>query len=108
AALLHPAPARGPPPPPMSLPIASLLGAVYVAAALAGVFYAVPTIWKEGISPHVPNSFVDVALRLIVQLAMAGGLIWFGRKLLGDHPPKGVRGGIFLMIANVILIFLLW
>jgi len=67
-----------------------------------------PTIWKEGISPHVPNSFVDVALRLIVQLAMAGGLIWFGRKLLGDHPPKGVRGGIFLMIANVILIFLLW
>jgi preprotein translocase SecE subunit len=96
------------PSPPMNLPVASLLGAVYVAAAIAGVFYAVPTLWKEGITPHIPNSFVDVALRLVVQLAIAGGLIWFGRKLLGDNPPKGVRGGIFLMIVNVVIIFLLW
>ena len=40
------------PSPPMSLPVASLLGAVYVvAAAIAGVFYAVPTIWKDAVTP---------------------------------------------------------
>jgi preprotein translocase SecE subunit len=96
------------PSPPMSLPIASLLGAVYVVAAIAGVFYAVPTAWKQSITPHITNSFIDVALRLLVQLAIAGGLLWFGRKLLGDNPPKGVRGGIFLMITSAIVIFLLW
>ena len=96
------------PSPPMSLPIASLLGAVYVAAAVAGVFYAVPTVWKDAVTPHVTNSFIDVALRLIVQLGIAGGLVWFGRKLLGDNPPKGVRGGIFLMIVMAALIFLMW
>ena len=74
---------------PMSLPVASLLGAVYVAAAIAGVFYAVPTIWKDAITPHVPNIFVDVALRLIVQLTVAGGLIWFGCKLTGREPAQG-------------------
>jgi preprotein translocase SecE subunit len=96
------------PSPPMSLPVASLLGAVYVAAAIAGVFYAVPTIWKDAITPHIPNIFVDVALRLIVQLTLAGGLIWFGRKLLGANPPKGLRGGIFLAIVTTALVFLLW
>jgi preprotein translocase SecE subunit len=96
------------PSPPLSLPIASLLGAVYVVAAVAGVFYAVPTIWKDAVTPYVWNNFVDVTLRLIVQLAIAGGLLWFGGKLLGDAPPKGIRGGIFLMIAFAALIFFLW
>jgi preprotein translocase SecE subunit len=97
------------PSPPMSLPIASLLGAVYVTAAVAGVFYAVPSIWKDSISPLFGGfTFVNVAVRLVVQLAVAGGLLWFGRKLLGDTPPKGIRGGIFLMIVFAALIFFLW
>ena len=97
------------PSPPMSLPIASLLGAVYVVAAVAGVFYAVPTIWKDSISPLFGGfTFVNVAVRLAVQLTVAGGLIWFGRKLLGDTPPKGIRGGIFLMIAFAAISFFLW
>jgi preprotein translocase SecE subunit len=97
------------PSPPMSLPIASLLGAVYVVAAVAGVFYAVPTIWNDSISPLFGGfTFVNVAVRLVVQLAVAGGLLWFGRKLLGDAPPRGIRGGIFLMIVFAVLIFLVW
>jgi preprotein translocase SecE subunit len=97
------------PSPPMSLPIASLLGAVYVTAAVAGVFYAVPSVWKDSISPLFGGfTFVNVAVRLVVQLAVAGGLLWFGRKLLGDTPPKGIRGGIFLMIVFAALIFFLW
>ena len=94
---------------PMSLPIASLIGSVYVVAAVAGVFYAVPTFWKDNITPLFGTfTFVNVAARLLVQLTVAGGLSWFGRKLLGDNPPKGIRGGIFLMIAFASLIFLLW
>ena len=97
------------PSPPMSLPIASLLGAIYVVAAIAVIFYAVPAFWKESVAPQlVGYSFVDAALRLLVQLAVAVGLIWFGRKLLGDNPPKGVHGGIFLMISWAITIFFLW
>jgi preprotein translocase SecE subunit len=97
------------PSPPMSLPVASLLGSVYVVAAIAGVFYAVPTFWKDSISPLFGSfTFVNVAVRLLVQLTVAGGLLWFGRKLLGDNPPKGIRGGIFLMIAFATVIFLLW
>jgi preprotein translocase SecE subunit len=89
--------------------MASLLGVVYVVAAVAGVFYAVPTIWKDSISPLFGGfTFVNVAVRLVVQLAVAGGLLWFGRKLLGDSPPKGIRGGIFLMIVFAALIFFLW
>jgi preprotein translocase SecE subunit len=97
------------PSPPMSLPIASLLGAVYVVAAIAVVFYAVPAVWRDTVAPQMVGfSFVDVALRLLVQLVVAIGLIWFGRKLLGDNPPKGVHGGIFLVISWAITIFFLW
>src|SRR5205823_5615578 len=46
--------------------------------------------------------------RLVAQLVVALGLIWFGRKLLGDNPPKGVHGGIFLMISWAITIFFVW
>ena len=51
---------------------------------------------------------MNVAVRLLVQLAVAGGLLWFGRKLLGDAPPRGIRGGIFLMIVFAVLIFFVW
>jgi preprotein translocase SecE subunit len=97
------------PSPPLSLPIASLLGAIYVLAAIAAVFYAVPLFWKDTIAPHLGGfSFVEVALRLVAQLAVAMALIWFGRRLLGENPPKGIHGGIFLIISSAITVFFLW
>lgn len=97
------------PSPTLSLPIASLLGAIYVVAAIAAVFYAVPLFWKDNVAPQLGGfSFVEVALRLVVQLAVALGLIWFGRRLLGDNPPKGIHGGIFLIISCAITVFFLW
>ena len=79
------------PSPPMSLPIASLLGAVYVVAALAVVFYAVPTIWKDSISPLFGGfTFVNVAVRLVVQLAVAGRAdLVRPQARWGDTRPRG-------------------
>ncbi|HUR55912.1 MAG TPA: preprotein translocase subunit SecE [Gemmataceae bacterium] len=89
-----------------SLFAASLIGAVYVVAALAVVFYAVPQLWAQYVAPQLGGySFVNLALRLVVQLAAAVGLIVFGQSLAGANPPKGLRGGIFWVIAFACAIF---
>jgi preprotein translocase SecE subunit len=94
---------------PASLPVASLLGAIYVVAAIAVVFYAVPAFWREMIAPRLGgNTFVDALGRLVVQAIVGVVLVIFGRRLLGDSAPKGIHGGIFLMISAAITIFFLW
>lgn len=91
---------------PANLFAASLVGAVYVVAAMAVVFYAVPSLWAQHVASQFGGfDFVGVALRLVVQLAVAGGLIVFGQSLAGANPPKGVRGGIFLIITFACLVF---
>jgi preprotein translocase SecE subunit len=97
-----------PPNPQARLVFASLIGAVYVVAALAAVFYAVPVFWRETVAPQLGGfTFIDVALRIAAQIAVALGLVWFGQSLAGANPPKGIRGGIFLMISAAITIFFL-
>jgi preprotein translocase SecE subunit len=89
-----------------SLFAASLIGAVYVVAGLAVVFYAVPSLWAQYVAPQLGGfSFVNLALRLVVQAAVAAGVVVFGRGLAGANPPKGVRGGIFLIISFACAIF---
>ncbi len=92
---------------PAGLPIASLLGAVYVVASIAAVFYAVPAFWNQNVAPHL-NPLLNGFAQPIIQLGVLGLLLAFGRKMLGDNPPKGVHGGIFLMISVAITIFFLW
>src|SRR5262249_53736522 len=89
----------------MSLPVASLIGAIYVVAALAVVFYAVPVVWTQTFGDRLKLFFDFDPILRIVQLAAAVGLIWFGAKLAGDSPPVGVRGGIFLMIVAAVVFF---
>lgn len=85
---------------------ASLIGAVYVVAALAVVFYAVPSLWAQYVAQQLGGfSFVNFALRLVVQIAAAIGLVVFGQGLAGANPPKGLRGGIFLVISFACAIF---
>ena len=87
------------PSPPASLVTASLLGAVYVLAALAVVFYAVPALWEQYVFPTLSeNKPADWFLWSMAELAVAVALIWFGTTLIGEHPPQGIRGGIFLML----------
>lgn len=94
---------------PASLALVSFLGAVYVVAVFAAVVYAFPAAWAEYVAPHLGgNRLLGGPLRLITQLGVLGVLVWFGRQILGSSPPKGVHGGIFLMISAAIAIFFLW
>ena len=89
----------------LGLPVASLLGAVYVGAALAIVFYLLPVTWAEHVTPVLKNYLLDW-LCWIAALALVVGLLgWFGRRLAGGAAPRGVHGGIFLMISAAITIF---
>ncbi|AMV24644.1 preprotein translocase subunit SecE [Gemmata sp. SH-PL17] len=90
----------------LSLPIASLLGAIYVCAALAIVFYLIPVTWAEYVTPSLANRPADYLFWFIAECAALVTLVWFGGKIAGDA-PKGVHGGIFLMISAVITIFFL-
>lgn len=95
------------PSPPMNLPIASLLGSVYVVAALAIIFFALPRTWAQNVTPHLDN-LVDWVVWIPVLLTVVFALLWFGKKLAGDNPPKGLHGGIFLMISVGVTVFFLW
>jgi preprotein translocase SecE subunit len=90
----------------LSLPVASLLGAIYVLAALAVAFFAVPVLWKDFIITGQETS-VTLGLRISIQAIALCGLVWFGTKMAGETAPKGLRGGVFLMVVALILIFLI-
>ncbi len=89
------------------LVVASVFGALVVLGGLVIAGYAVPLIWQEYIAPSASRlpGFLNVSLRLLFQLAAAGGVIYAGTQLAGNNPPKGLRGGIFLVISTIITIF---
>jgi preprotein translocase SecE subunit len=93
---------------PLSLPLASLIGAVYVAASIAVVLFAIPNFWVTTVTPALKNITLTAGSRVVAQVGALAVLLWFGRKLLGDNPPKGIHGGIFLVISWAIAIFFLW
>ncbi|HEV3116921.1 MAG TPA: preprotein translocase subunit SecE [Gemmataceae bacterium] len=85
------------------LAVGSLLGTLYVLISLAVVFYAIPTLWGMVISPHLARlSAVDVTLMLLVMAGAAGGLGYYGVRLLGPNPLHGLKAGIF---AGLVLVF---
>ena len=88
----------------LSLPIASLLGAVYVSAALAILFYLLPVMWAEYVTPRLRENLLNWVLWLPVLALTIGLLGWFGRTLAGDA-PQGMHGGLFLMISAAVAIF---
>jgi len=94
------------PSPPAGLVTASLIGAVYVLAALAVVLYAVPALWSQIIGDSLAgNSLLEGTLKVSVKVAAIAALGWFGVTLMGANPPKGLRGGIFLIVVSAALIF---
>lgn len=87
----------------MSLTVASFIGAIYILAALAVVFYAVPMLLPD--SPGKSEVSSDVlAARLALQGVALVGLMWFGTKLTSES-PTGTRGGMFLMVSAAFLVF---
>ncbi|CAN5188452.1 hypothetical protein BH11PLA2_BH11PLA2_39500 [soil metagenome] len=84
---------------------ASLLGAAVI---LLGVFiagFAVPKLLGYGLGS---GSFAALFARLVIQVATVVGFIYVGSKLAGENPPRGLRGGIFLVLVTVLLAFFLF
>ncbi len=94
------------PSPPAGLVTASLIGAIYVLASLAVVLYAVPALWSQFVGDTFRYIDIDPG-RTLAQVVAIAVLAWFGFSLAGSNPPKGLRGGIFLMVAAAALIFFL-
>jgi len=94
--------------PTTQLLLAGLIGAVYLLAAVAVAGYAVPLLWKEFVAPVVQQAggFVNAFLRVVVQVGAIAGLVVLGTRLTGAHPPKGLRGAIFLWLAALVLAWL--
>src|SRR5262245_22728174 len=105
ATAVEPSSAPSAPSKALSLPIASLIGAIYVLAALAIAFFAIPRLWQDLVVQGQETS-ATLGVRLVLQATALCGLLWFGTKLAGDTTPKGLRGGVFLMLVSAVLIFL--
>ena len=90
-----------------SLVIASVYGALVVLGGLVIAGYVVPLLWQQYAAPATSQlpGFLSLSLRLIVQFVAAGVVIFAGTRLAGNNPPRGIRGGIFLVISMIIGIF---
>src|SRR5262249_668388 len=91
------------------LVVGSLVGVIYVLAAIGVVFYAIPGFWQALIGPALKNllgSFVNVATVGTVMLAATAGLAYVGVRLVGPAPPRGLRAGIAVGVIGVLLIAL--
>ena len=87
------------------LPLASLLGAVYVGAALAILVFLLPVMWTEHVTPALNSRALDYLLLIAAEVVAFAVLAWFGNALAGGNPPRGMHGGIFLMISVAVAIF---
>jgi len=89
--------------------ILSLLGVLYVLAALGVVFKVLPWLWWQGweLAGFRPDSFLGSALVGVLGLVVIGGFVVIGTRLLGTHPPVGVRAGIFVALVELLLVLFL-
>lgn len=89
----------------LSLPAAALIGAIYALAAMVVVVSLLPVLWAEHVTPVLKSNILDWMCWIPAVIGAAVALIWFGRKLAGEAAPKGVHGGVFLLVSTIITIF---
>jgi preprotein translocase SecE subunit len=83
-----------------TLVTASVMGAAFVIACAAVVFWGVPYLWEVGIHPFLGNlSFVSVAGLILVEAVTIGILAFLGMALVGPTPPHGLRAGVFSVLV---------
>jgi preprotein translocase SecE subunit len=87
------------------LAVDSLIGAVYVFAAFAVVFYGLPALWWDWL--QLGRSAITGSLLILAMLAMAGGLVYLGARLTGAEPPHGLRAGVFCGLVELLMIGLI-
>jgi len=83
----------------LQLLIASAIGAAFVLAGIVVAAYVVPMLWAGSTTMGTP------IFRLVSQFVAAGAIIAVGAVLAGANPPRGYRGGVFLVTAAVITLF---
>lgn len=94
---------------PSSPAVLSLLGVVYLIACLALLFKIVPDLWWtvwEGIGLS-GYTFIGGTFLLAISLLLAFTLLGLGSRLLGPHPPEGVKAGVFVGLVGLLTVLLL-
>jgi len=90
-----------------SLLASSVLGAVYVLAALVVVVAGVPYLWNQGVAGWMRQSlgsFANVAALAVVEV-FAAAVLWFvGVALAGGSPRPGLKAGVFTVAAFALVI----
>jgi preprotein translocase SecE subunit len=95
----------GPQRPINRLAVDSLVGAVYVFAALGVVFYGLPALWWDWL--HFTKSALTGAMLILAMVAAMGGLVYLGVRLVGTDPPHGFRAGVFCGLVELLAIGLI-
>jgi preprotein translocase SecE subunit len=84
------------------LAVESLVGVVYVVAALGVLFYGLPALWNW--LNLTSSAFINGAMLILAMVAAAGGLVYLGIRLVGANPPHGFRAGVFCGLVEFLLI----
>lgn len=90
------------------LAVASLLGVAYLLGSLGIVFYAIPNLWQQTITPALKDlSFVNYTLLVLAMLAAIYVLVRLGMQMLAANPPHGWKAGVALGFVGLLVITLL-
>ena len=86
---------------------ASVVGAIVLLVGLGAIGYVVPLLWDKNVSPLLRplGGFIDAFCRLLALVAAIGGAVYLASKLIPANPPRGLRGGIFLVAVTIIAFF---
>jgi len=87
------------------LAIGILAGVSYVLGSFAIVGKLLPSLWWDRLG--LPFTFLSATLLGVLLLLAASALVYGGLRLLGPHPEKGLKAGIFFGLFGVLLAVLL-
>jgi preprotein translocase SecE subunit len=88
------------------LVVYSFAGVVYLLATIAIVFKGLPTLWWS-VWEGGQVTVVGATILVLLELAAAAGLLWGGARLLGKKPIPGVRAGVFVGFAGLLVVLAL-
>lgn len=96
------------------LPVAILVGVVYLLASI-GVLVAIWWLWWApeflgrlwtDAQGQLNPPMVSYVLLYLVEMAAGVGLAYGATRLFGPHPPRGLKAGVFLAFAMLLVVAL--
>ena len=90
----------------LGLAVASLFAALVVIAGFAAAVYGLPEVWgRLNVNNVLGAGLTAVLARLLIQIALVAVFVWVASVFAGVHPPRGLRGGIFIAISAIVTVF---